>query len=229
MSLFGRSHPSPYPEEPEDRRAGRRTAKTWLPHDPRDPDPPQAVKLICAEVLTVVLDDYRSHQRTLAALEEALVDARQRLAAAEDPGVVDPLGRPGPPDRPAAIDSGTGDGADDEFLDFDLAQDERLRREADAEHRRRVADARRSVELVEARWRRAEIEYRLIFAERAAKGARRIRTVTDEVLARHPLRAQLVTLDQRCLDALQTTIQQLAGLSPPDLTDGLARPAGAKE
>jgi hypothetical protein len=203
----------PYPPEEQkaDRKAGRRAARAWMPRDPRHPDPPPEVRLICVEVFEAVLAEYRTHVVKVGDIDADLAAAQARVTA----GAVAVAARSDAATS-ATAHPPTDGAADYQYREFDLARDEQLRREAAAAH---VEDRERAARL-QAQRDSAERDYRLIFAAHATKGVRRIRTVLGEVLTRHPLRNQLEPLDQRCLDELDKTIKMLSALPTPDLTGG---------
>lgn len=191
----------PYPPEEQkaDRKTGRRAARTWMPRDPRHPDPPPEVRLICVEVFEAVLAEYRTHVVKVGDIDADLAAVEAQVTATSATA------------HPPTDSAGA---ADYQYREFDLAREQQLLREATAA-RARLRAQRDS----------AERDYRLIFAAHTTKGVRRIRTVLGEVLTQHQLRNQLETLDQRCLDELDKTIKRLSALPTPDLTgDHLLQP-----
>lgn len=206
--------PIPYPpkEQRADRKAGRRAARTWMPRDPRQPDPPPEVRRICEEIFDTVLAEYRTHVKVkIDHIDADLAAAEARVTAgavtARSDAAISATAHP-PTDGAGA--------ADYQYREFDLARDEQLQREATAAH----AEDRERAARLQAQRDSAERDYRLIFVAHAAKGIRRIGTVLDEVLARHPLRKQLEPLNQCCLDELDKTFKRLGALATPDLTGG---------
>jgi hypothetical protein len=203
----------PYPTEEQkaDRKAGRHAARTWTPRDPRHPDPPHEVRLICVEVFEAVLAEYRTHVVKVGDIDADLAAAEARVKA----GAV--AARSDAATSATAYPPTDGAGAADyQYREFDLDRDEQLRREATAAH----AEDWERVARLQAQRNSAERDYRLIFAAHATKGVRRIQTVLGEVLTRHQLRNQLESLDQRCLDELNKKIKTLSALPAPDLTGG---------
>jgi hypothetical protein len=175
-----------------------------MPRDPRRPDPPPEVQLICVEIFDAILAECRTHVVKVGDIDADLAVAEARVTE----GAATSATAHPPTDGAGA--------ADYQYREFDLARDEQLQREATAAH----AEDRERAARLQAQRDSAERDYRLIVAAHATKGVRRIRTVLGEVLTRHPLRNQLEPLDQRCLDELDKTIKMLSALPTPDLTGG---------